>query len=236
MSDYAKELQKKYSKIGIDNLSESEKLELVLSFTKEKRIREKSKYIMKEYGSLKSLFNANVEYLLSDDNDDNISENSATLIKLIQYISKEYLKSSNRYFINNKKNAIRYFQALYMGEAEEKLYIISVDSKMEVTNSYLISSGSFNNVEVPLRKIIDCVMSMKSLFGIFISHNHPCSNSEPSPADIELTDAVISILHSYKIKVFDHIIVGMNSLTSLKSLVKDINFDYASQYECFPVF
>lgn len=223
MSACDKEIQKKYLKTGFDNLNECEKLELILSFTNAREIKQKAKYMIDEYGSLKSVFNANIDYLISDAK---IGDSAVIFIKLIQCISKEYLQSKDTCFMDSEASIFKYFQLLYIGEAEEKLYIVSVDKSIKNINSYVISSGSFNNVEVPLRKIIDIVISKDSLFGIFISHNHPCSNPEPSPADIELTYEIIKILHSYQIKVFDHIIVGLNSsVTSLKSLVQDINFD-----------
>jgi DNA repair protein RadC len=50
---------------------------------------------------------------------------------------------------------------------------------------------------------------------IILLHNHPSGNLEPSNEDISLTKRFIEAGKYLEIQVFDHIIIGGDSYTSL---------------------
>ncbi len=49
-------------------------------------------------------------------------------------------------------------------------------------------------------------------------HNHPSGDPTPSQADIRMTKTIVEIAKPLGITVHDHIIVGKNGHTSLKSI------------------
>jgi DNA repair protein RadC len=49
-------------------------------------------------------------------------------------------------------------------------------------------------------------------------HNHPSGDPTPSQADIRMTKTIVDIAKPLGITVHDHIIVGKNGHTSLKSI------------------
>lgn len=49
-------------------------------------------------------------------------------------------------------------------------------------------------------------------------HNHPSGDPTPSQADIRMTKTIVEIAKPLGITVHDHIIVGRNGHTSLKSI------------------
>jgi DNA repair protein RadC len=49
-------------------------------------------------------------------------------------------------------------------------------------------------------------------------HNHPSGDPTPSQADIQMTKTIVDIARPLGIAVHDHIIVGKNGHTSLKSM------------------
>ena len=57
-----------------------------------------------------------------------------------------------------------------------------------------------------------------SATALILVHNHPSGDSSPSPADIQMTKAIIDIAKPLGILVHDHIIVGKNGHASLKGL------------------
>jgi DNA repair protein RadC len=53
---------------------------------------------------------------------------------------------------------------------------------------------------------------------IFIAHNHPLGNSNPSKSDFVATDNIFRSLEKIDIHLIDHIIVGKDSVISMKEL------------------
>ncbi|WP_316163462.1 JAB domain-containing protein [Bradyrhizobium sp. SZCCHNRI20481] len=51
-----------------------------------------------------------------------------------------------------------------------------------------------------------------------LMHNHPSGDPTPSQADIRMTKTIVEIAKPLGITVHDHIIVGKNGHTSLKSI------------------
>nr|WP_315726597.1 MULTISPECIES: JAB domain-containing protein [unclassified Bradyrhizobium] len=51
-----------------------------------------------------------------------------------------------------------------------------------------------------------------------LMHNHPSGDPTPSQADIRMTKTIVDIAKPLGITVHDHIIVGRNGHTSLKSI------------------
>ncbi|CCD85552.1 DNA repair protein RadC homolog (fragment) [Bradyrhizobium sp. ORS 285] len=51
-----------------------------------------------------------------------------------------------------------------------------------------------------------------------LMHNHPSGDPTPSQADIRMTKTIVDIAKPLGITVHDHIIVGKNGHTSLKSI------------------
>ncbi|WP_316203060.1 JAB domain-containing protein [Bradyrhizobium sp. SZCCHNRI30512] len=54
--------------------------------------------------------------------------------------------------------------------------------------------------------------------GATFMHNHPSGDPTPSQADIRMTKTIVEIAKPLGITVHDHIIVGKNGHTSLKSI------------------
>ena len=52
--------------------------------------------------------------------------------------------------------------------------------------------------------------------GIILAHNHPSGSSEPSEADIALTQRIAAFTRSVHIVVLDHLIVGEADIVSMK--------------------
>ena len=53
---------------------------------------------------------------------------------------------------------------------------------------------------------------------MFISHNHPSGNVEPSPEDINLTKQLLAGAQILDIPLVDHIIIGNGEHSSLRQI------------------
>jgi len=216
-----KVLLEKYYEQGLENMSQSEILQLILSYTTVKDIEKTADRLLSEFGNINSVFNSSMEHIIDDD----LNEKNAMLIKTIPCVSMQYvLNKGNNFFIGNPEMRNYYFKSLYSGASEERFYIISVNRHKMVMGEHLIAEGTPDSVRVSSEKIIRYAMGIKS-YGIFISHNHPLTDATPSVADYELTKSVVRIMKFYKIRIFDHIIAGASSIASMKELKYGIDFD-----------
>ncbi|WP_308421628.1 JAB domain-containing protein [Lysinibacillus alkalisoli] len=57
---------------------------------------------------------------------------------------------------------------------------------------------------------------MQNAASIIIAHNHPSSNVEPSPEDIEVTNRLVESGQLLGIEVLDHLIVSNHRYLSLR--------------------
>jgi DNA repair protein RadC len=77
-----------------------------------------------------------------------------------------------------------------------------------------LSQGTINTTVVYPREIVKRALELNSC-SIIAAHNHPSGNTEPSQADIALTQRIQQALDLFDINLLDHIIVGVGSILSL---------------------
>lgn len=216
-----KELIEKYYRYGISGMNDSEILQLILSFSSVRDAEKLSDELINEFGNLNSIFNADINYLTRN----NISDKTACLLKAFPAVSMECLfNRGQRSFIKTPDDLNCYFRALYSGVSDERIYLVSVNRHKMVKGEHLIATGSSDSVNFSKEKIIRCILGLKA-YGVFISHNHPESEAYPSEADFEFTRSIVDSVRNCGTKIFDHIIVGVSSVVSMKELNCGIDFD-----------
>lgn len=93
---------------------------------------------------------------------------------------------------------------------EEFVYIICLDSANHVIGLFEASHGGANASMFPRREICKKILLLNAV-GIFITHNHPSGNTEPSIQDIASTKALKEACDIIDITLLDHVIVGGNT-------------------------
>lgn len=89
-----------------------------------------------------------------------------------------------------------------------------LDSKNQVINFSELSHGTINGAAVYPREVVKKALHHNAAAVIF-AHNHPSGITEPSEADISLTQRLVKALALIDIRVLDHFIVGNGKTTSL---------------------
>ena len=108
----------------------------------------------------------------------------------------------------------KYF--LKMQEApEEYMYMICMNTKLEMTSVFEISHGNVNSSIVGAREVFQKAL-LANAVSIALIHNHPSGDPTPSREDIEVTKRLIEAGKIVGIQVLDHIIIGRPGYTSLK--------------------
>ena len=93
--------------------------------------------------------------------------------------------------------------------------VACVSVKNEVLSLHRCHVGTLNSSMVSPREVFKTAI-MQNAASIIIAHNHPSSNVEPSPEDIEVTKRLVESGQLLGIEVLDHLIVSNHRYLSLR--------------------
>ena len=101
---------------------------------------------------------------------------------------------------------------LYANEVEE-FWIILCNQKLRLIKAQKMFTGGITEVIVDIRTVIKEVL-LNNAPVLYICHNHPSGEPNPSKIDDELTEAFIKACKLMRIKLLDHIIITDNNYYS----------------------
>lgn len=99
--------------------------------------------------------------------------------------------------------------------AEEYLYMICLDTKLNMTSVFELSHGNVNSSIVGVREIMQKAL-LANAVSIILMHNHPSGDCTPSREDIEVTRRLYEAGKIVGVSVLDHLIIGRPSFSSIK--------------------
>ena len=207
-------LKARFINNGLDSFEDHNILEMLLFYSiPRKDTNDIAHELISHFGSLKAVFDADYEELLKVKG---ISENSATLIKMIPAISRAYLvnKSNKRPMLDDVNKLKEFLFHTYYGETKEVVYLLLLNNKFELISLERIHEGSVNSAQIELRKIIDLIIK-KNASSVVLAHNHPDGIPSPSYEDIQTTSDLISSLNMIDIQLVEHFVVTEHSCTPI---------------------
>jgi len=101
-------------------------------------------------------------------------------------------------------------------EKREIVKVIIMNSQNIILKIQTISQGGTSSAQIDTK---DLVMEAVKIGApkIIMVHNHPSGEPTPSKADIEFTEKLEKAVEVLGIQLLDHIIIGYNQYTSIKS-------------------
>ena len=137
-----------------------------------------------------------------------------------------------RFYTNNEiigKNIL--YQSKEIGEllkianqklTQEEFILLQHDKNFNVISCESIFRGGLDRSTVDIKTLIPKILD-KRVTGISVSHNHPSGNSNPSRADIELTNAIEKMCKKFNKNLLDHYVVSKSEVFSFlnKGLIDD---------------
>ena len=105
------------------------------------------------------------------------------------------------------ESVLPYAHTELLGSRIEKMLVIYLDSKLNVIESSVGCEGTVDQVVIYPREIVRKALLNDSR-GIILIHNHPSGDTDPSGADIRLTENVNKACEALGLRLHDHIIVG----------------------------
>ena len=98
---------------------------------------------------------------------------------------------------------------------EEYMYMICMNTKLDMIGVFEISHGNVNSSIVGTREVFQKALLANAVSIAFI-HNHPSGDSTPSREDVEVTRRLMEAGKILGIQVLDHIVIGRPGFSSLK--------------------
>lgn len=190
-----------------DSLEDHELLELLLFYAiPRKNTNDTAHYLLNRFGSVKGVFDANYDALLTIDG---IGNNSALYIKILaKLISKYELSDAKSIELLKSPEMLAHFlKNLFIGTQNECTFLLLFDNAKKLLLCEKICEGFSTETTVSLRKIASLGISSNAASAILV-HNHPNGKAFPSGEDISSTNRIKHILEAFGIILMEHFIVA----------------------------
>lgn len=210
-------LRERFLKAGRNGLCCHELLELLLCYAIPRRdVKPLAKALLEKYGDFISIIKAAPEKLMQTSG---IGENSAVLLNLVGTICLEIFSKPvfDGSFARCPEMLYSYLMMKLAASENEVMHIILLDKDFRMIDSFDIN-GSAGMIQLPEKLIRQKISCYPSVTQVIVAHNHPGNKPSPSPADINSTLVLKSILQKMQISLLDHIIVCDNGCVSLMKI------------------
>ena len=192
---------------GLDCFNELNSLELLLFYAIPRRdTNEIAHALLDRFGSLDGVFDASFYELCEVEG---IGEQAASLLKLVPQIVRKsrITRTESIRQVTDSTAAGKYFLPRFMGQREELLLLLCLDSQKRIISCAEISRGVVNSVEANVRKIAETALKYRAS-SVILAHNHPDGFALPSHEDDITTRLIADSLRTLGIPLVDHIIVA----------------------------
>lgn len=201
-------LRERYRRDGLDAFDDHNVLELLLFFGQSRKdTNEVAHALIKHFGSLSAVFDADFDELCTVDG---VGKISATLIKFVHDLFRRYeidKLNKNNVDLNTAELVAQYVSKYFKGVNEERLYLLCLDSNCRLIRCDMIGQGTVNFAPINNRKIAELAYKSNAA-SVILVHNHPSGITAPSRKDIDTTVSIVDAMAAIGIMVSDHIIIG----------------------------
>ena len=196
---------------GIETLSDSELLAIILKTgSKNYSVMELSTSLLVKNHGLMNLLTSDFNKLCSFDG---VNKVKALEILTIYEICKRlisYKDFQNKKIIKNNYEVYERYKLELENINQEKLICLYLNLKNELIKeeTLFIGGETFANIEPKI--IIKKALNYNSS-RIYLIHNHPSGDSNPSVADIEVTKNIFLCAKIFNIEIIEHLIIGKDN-------------------------
>ncbi len=185
--------------------------------TKNKSVKDLSRELLSKY-DIKEL--SNISYNTLSNIKGIGSVKAVTLLAALE-IGKRIEKDNNIIKIRSSNDIYNYVRYELEDSLQEKFLCIYLNSKNIIITSKVLFIGTVDCSNIYSRDIFrEAVKNNAS--NIILVHNHPSGFTDPSIADIDLTNKLIKLGNFLGIKVLDHLIIGNNNYYSFLENNKEL--------------
>lgn len=175
-----------------------------------------AKALLADFGGIGRLMNADPESLRRVPG---MGDTSVAAIKIVQAAILRVLGDAvrGRPVLGNWQGLLDYLRADMAHRMNERVRILHLDSRNQLLRDEVMSDGSIDQSAIYVREVIRRALELGSA-SLIIVHNHPSGDCTPSSQDVAVTRSIAAACKPLGIALHDHIIVGGNDHSSMKSL------------------
>ncbi len=207
-------VRKKFLKYGLDCFSEHEVLELLLFYAVPRvNTNEMAHELLGKFKTLGGVLDAPIEALTETKS---LSENGATLLKLVPQILKLYPKTPDSTSLDSFEVLKAFFKTEFLGAEKEQIRVCCLNNSLNVLACELVATGDVGKVTVNPLGVVELALKYNSRT-VIVAHNHIGAVSLPSKEDITSTRMLRRALDPLGIDLLDHVIVSdFGDVTSMR--------------------
>ncbi len=214
---HRKRLRDRFLRVGFAGMAEHEVVELILTLAiPRKDVKEPAKELLKQFGSLKGIFEATPEALQTVRE---IGTVAPVALRIIREAANLYLqqKSESETVLASPENLNRFWRARLGGLRDEVFEVAYLDSGYKLLRDGIgrLEEGTVDRASVYPRKVMEAALN-KGAAILVLAHNHPNENVTPSEQDKTLTRALVLSAATLQIKIHDHLIVSKDAVFSFR--------------------
>jgi len=128
------------------------------------------------------------------------------------------IEDNNLPLVITEKDVLAHVQEICNAK-KEHFVVLCLNARDQLIHKEIVSVGTLNASLVHPREVFKPAIDNLAV-SVFLVHNHPSGDTEPSADDIEITKKLIHAGKLLEIEVLDHIIVSQNSSKSLKKFLE----------------
>jgi DNA repair protein RadC len=174
-----------------------------------------AKDLIAKYGSFSALLTADAESIMREKW---MGETSVAALKIVQVAALRLLSEPVREMpvLASWQSLLDYLRADMAHLTIERVRTLYLNSKNMLIRDEVASEGSVDQAAIYTREVVRRAMDLGAA-AIILVHNHPSGDSAPSRQDIAMTRDIIDAAKKFGIAVHDHIIVGKDGFSSMRS-------------------
>lgn len=200
-------LRDRFQEKGIDALTDTEVIELLLTFgTPRCDCRPSAEEAMQRFKSLPEVLDAHPSAL---EKIRGMGPKNIFALQFIQGVARRYLRQriQKKNYITSSKDVADYLIHALRGLRREVFMAVYLDASHAVIDSEILSEGTVNVNTVYPRELIKAALA-RNATALVVAHNHPSGSLQPSAQDEQLTRTLFLMCSFMNINLLDHLIIG----------------------------
>jgi DNA repair protein RadC len=201
---------------GAEALGDYEVVEyLLMTAIPRKDVKPLAKSLIKRFGGLAGVFNADSGALASHPG---MGESSAAALKIVALATRRLARSAvqEKPVLGSWAALLEYLTIDMAHLTHERVRVLYLDLKNRLIDDHKVSDGSIDEAAIHPREVVKRALDLGAS-ALILVHNHPSGSPEPSRADVQITNRIAEAGRLLGITVHDHVIIGREGQVSLKS-------------------
>lgn len=207
-------LQARAMQCGVDRLTDTETLTLLLSEQTARGAATLAAALLRRFGDLQHVLGASTAELQQI-----LEPAAAVRLRLVHDVARRLLlyPMARRCVISSWSALQSYLRVVSAADPREAFRVLFLDRRNQLIADEVMGIGTLDHAPVYPREVVRRALELNAA-NLILSHQHPSGDPTPSRADVEMTKRIIEAARALGIGVHDHVVVGGDSTASLKGL------------------